>query len=164
IAVQSGAGGIPDLPAERLGPEHHVDGARQHLVLVEAHRGVIVCRTVAALSGRAALSRPSARRPTRGLRDAGASPGVVQPEIGYAVIGAEGTDRGPVPRLFVAATRHRYVLPAVSPVTVMGLFERVLLPDAPPSDEVHVAVKLVIGAPLPDGAVNFTFSDPDAGR
>ena len=69
-----------------------------------------------------------------------------------------------MPRLFVAATRHRYVLPAVSPVTVMGLFERVLLPDAPPSDEVHVAVKLVIGAPLPDGALNFTFSDPDAGR
>jgi len=44
---------------------------------------------------------------------------------------------------------------------VIGLFARELLPVTPPPDDVHVAVKLVIRAPLPDGAVNFTFGGPE---
>ena len=77
------------------------------------------------------------------------------------MIAAEGTDRGPVPRLFVAVTRHLYVLPADSPLTVIGLFDPDLLFVTPPFVEEQVAVNFVIGAPLPDGAVNVTLSEPE---
>ena len=77
------------------------------------------------------------------------------------MIAADGTERRPVPRLLVAVTRHVCVLPAVRSVTVIGFFLPDLLLVTPPSDEAQVAVKLVIGAPLPDGALNFTFSDPE---
>jgi len=56
----------------------------------------------------------------------------------YACTTADATESGPVPRLLVALTVHVYDLPAVSPVTVIGL----ALPDfdlvAPPFDDVHV--------------------------
>jgi hypothetical protein len=43
----------------------------------------------------------------------------------------------------------------------MGLLFPDLVFVTPPFDELHVAAKLVIGEPLPDGAVNFTFSAPE---
>src|SRR5260370_39981646 len=42
----------------------------------------------------------------------------------------------------------------------IGLFEPVLLFVTPPLDDAQVAVNLVIGAPLPDGAVNVTLIAP----
>jgi hypothetical protein len=39
--------------------------------------------------------------------------------VGYAAIGLECSDDGPVPRLFVARTLHVYVWPTVSPETVI---------------------------------------------
>jgi hypothetical protein len=80
----------------------------------------------------------------------------------YAFARAEGSDRGPVPRLFVALTRHVYVLPAVSPVTVIGLPFPALALLAPPFDEVQDAEYFVMAAPLFIGAVKVTCSEPEA--
>jgi hypothetical protein len=56
--------------------------------------------------------------------------------IGYAVIGAERTYGGPALQLFVAATRHRCVLPAVRPVTVIVVLD----PSLAAGDELNVRV------------------------
>ena len=63
----------------------------------------------------------------------------------------EGGENGPAPLTFVANTRHVYVLPAVSGNTVIGDARPVTDPDAPPFEDVQLAVKSVIGVPLNGG-------------
>ena len=72
----------------------------------------------------------------------------------YAVTSEVKLDRGPLPLLFVAFTAHWYFLPAVRPVTVIaaGGAEIVRVLFTPPFVELHPAVKLVISAPLFEGA------------
>ena len=66
-----------------------------------------------------------------------------------------------MPRLFVATAVHVYLLPWVTPVTVIGMVVAVLLLVTPPFGDAQVAVKLSIAAPLPAGVTNVTFNDPD---
>src|SRR5579862_4678828 len=87
VAAQSGARRPAHDATEALGAQHHVDGAREHLVLVDAH-----ARMLRAAGAR--LPGTPRRRPRETARSS------------YALIAADGTARGPVPRLFVAVTRH----------------------------------------------------------
>ena len=61
----------------------------------------------------------------------------------------------------VAVTEHVYVLPFVNVVMTIGLEGPSPLPDAPPLDDTHVAVKLVIvaGPPPSAGEVNATVTE-----
>jgi len=47
------------------------------------------------------------------------------PTVSLAAAGREGSDAGPSPALFSAATRNSYVAPAVSPVTVYDVLSTV---------------------------------------
>ena len=99
----------------------------------------------------AALPRPGDGRRPAGPRDLRLAPTGSPADYDYATTVFDGADDGPVPRLFVAATRHTYVLPGVTPDTVIGLaVDPATLASfgAPPLLDVHAAVNLVIGAPL----------------
>jgi hypothetical protein len=52
-----------------------------------------------------------------------------------------------VPFAFVAVTVQLYVFPFVKPVTTSGLVAPETVPSAPPFDDVHFAVNVVIGRP-----------------
>jgi hypothetical protein len=73
-------------------------------------------------------------------------------------LGGDAADAGPVPRLFVALTLQVYVLPTVRAITVSGLARPTFILLIPPFDDTHVAVKLVIAAPLFAPGVNATRS------
>jgi hypothetical protein len=79
------------------------------------------------------------------------------------VIGTNGFDSSDgtlSPSLFVAVTAHVYVLPYDRPVTVIGLVGELAVFAAPPSPDVQVAVKPVMGSPPSlAGGVNVTWSD-----
>ena len=91
---------------------------------------------------------------------------VVDPEMAETPLGADGTsegtiafecpDAGPVPTPFVALTEQVYVLPSVTPVTVIALAAALATRVEPPLLDVHVAVKLVMANPLPVPGVNGT--------
>jgi hypothetical protein len=74
-----------------------------------------------------------------------ASPGVT---VGFAgadggfvsVVAADSGDAGPSPFALVANTVHVYVLPFVSPVTMMGDAAPDNVPGMPPLVEMHCAV------------------------
>src|SRR5260221_242033 len=91
------------------------------------------------------------------------------PRVTPVMVGGSGTAAGTtgneevdallVPTPLVAVTVHVYVLPLVSPGTVMGEAVSVLVPVAPPLSELQVAEKLVIALPLLAPAVNATRTD-----
>jgi hypothetical protein len=73
------------------------------------------------------------------------------PRVAVPMTGAAGTvtvsttafdaaDGGPVPLMFVAVTVHVYVLVVVNEPTTIGLDAPPALPDAPPFEEVQLAV------------------------
>jgi len=57
-----------------------------------------------------------------------------------AVVRFDALDAAPVPRLFFATTVQWYVLPAVSPATVIVVVVPDLLRATPPLVDLHVAV------------------------
>ena len=69
---------------------------------------------------------------------------------------ADATDAGPEPFAFVAAAVHVYDFPFVRPPTTRGEAAPVLLPGAPPSDDVQVAAYPVIALPPSPGTVKVT--------
>jgi hypothetical protein len=96
---------------------------------------------------------------------------LVVPDTACALVGAPGVpttsgadraDARPVPREFVPATLHVYVLPVVRPDTVIGLDPPPCAAVAPPSLEVQVAVKPEVAAPLFAPAVKLTDAPPVA--
>jgi hypothetical protein len=98
---------------------------------------------------------------------------VVEPDTAFTAVGAAGEPTttgndaaaGPPPRAFVALTRQIYVLPVVTPVSVIGAAVApacVPIFVAPPLVEVHVAVWLVIALPLFAPIVNVTVNEPVA--
>ena len=93
---------------------------------------------------------------------------VVEPDTAFTFVGAAGeptitagdaADARPAPRALVALTVHVYVFPVVAAVTVSGDEALVAVLVAPPSDDTHVAVKLVTALPLFEPGVNDTTSD-----
>jgi hypothetical protein len=68
----------------------------------------------------------------------------------------EIADEGLVPYALVAVTEHVYAVPFVSPVTVKGLLDPVVV--AAPG--LQVAVYAVIGEPPVDGTENATVAEP----
>jgi len=72
---------------------------------------------------------------------------------------ADGKEALLVPTALVAVTVQVYVFALVRPVTVIGGVVPVLVPAAPPSSEVQLAAKLVIGLPLSAPAVKATVTD-----
>lgn len=70
----------------------------------------------------------------------------------------ESGDCGPVPTEDVARTAQVYVFPLSRPATEIGLATPVALRVAPPSLEVHVTAKLVIGEPSSKPGVNVTLA------
>src|SRR5258708_23963830 len=73
-----------------------------------------------------------------------------EPETALTAVGAagatagtiefDGPEAGPLPTPFVAATTQVYVLPRVTPLTMIGLAEPLADPVVPPLPDVHVAV------------------------
>jgi hypothetical protein len=81
------------------------------------------------------------------------------------MVGSEAADDPLVPTPFVAVAVHVYVLPFVSPFTVIGDPGPELLPDVPPSRDEQATVKEVMALPLSAPAVNTIVIDaspPDA--
>lgn len=73
---------------------------------------------------------------------------------------ADAADASPAPRMLVAVTRQTYVRAVVSPGTVRGLAVPLTEPAAPPSLELHAAVKLVMALPLLVPGVKLTVNGP----
>jgi hypothetical protein len=93
--------------------------------------------------------------------DAELSPLVAVPMAGgfgtpAGTTGSDDGDGAPMPTALVAVTRHRYVLPLVRPVTVMGDVVPDVVAAVPPSGDVHDAAYDVMALPLSAGAVNVT--------
>jgi hypothetical protein len=78
----------------------------------------------------------------------------------FGIVAADGTESGPNPLVFVAATVHVYVFPFDSPTTPIGEEEPVPTPPTPPSDDVHDAEYPVIGDPPSNGVMNVTRIPP----
>ena len=77
------------------------------------------------------------------------------PGAAAGVVGSEGSSAFVVPALLVADKVQVYVLPLVSPLTVIGDAAPVLLPGAPPSIDVHETENDCV-LPLSAPAVNAT--------
>jgi hypothetical protein len=70
--------------------------------------------------------------------------------------GSDGSDAADGPTPLVAVTVQVYVLPLVSPLTVIADAVSLLLPGAPPSSDEHEALYDVMALPLSFGGVNET--------
>jgi hypothetical protein len=78
----------------------------------------------------------------------------------FGTTSSDGTDGSPSPSRFDANTVHVYVLPFVSPGTVIGDDSPSNEPGAPPFDDKHSAVYPMIANPPSAGATNDTSMPP----